>query len=56
MCIRDSVSRAGRLPLTTAEADGVATWLTGSGAPLDPALAHRLVVGGVAVLAPRGAA
>ena len=52
----DLVSRAGRLPLTTAEADGVATWLTGSGAPLDPALAHRLVVGGVAVLAPRGAA
>ncbi|MCT1619030.1 cupin domain-containing protein [Janibacter hoylei] len=52
----DLVSRAGRLPLTTAEADGVATWLTGSGAALDPALAHRLVVGGVAVLAPRGAA
>ncbi|HBO54335.1 cupin domain-containing protein [Janibacter terrae] len=44
------VSRAGRLPLDASEADAVTTWLAAEEpARLDPALARRLVVAGVAV-------
>lgn len=47
------VSRAGRLRLTADEAREVRRWLAGDSVQLDPALARRLLLGGVGVLADR---
>ena len=47
------VSRAGRVQLTEPEADAVTDWLAGeAAAPLDPPLARRLVIAGVATIDP----
>lgn len=47
------VSRAGRVQLTEPEADAVTHWLAGeAAAPLEPQLARRLVIAGVATIDP----